>query len=126
MRFRFTRVPPLKNLQQLAKKDVDGDGFGDVTPPAGVTSGTDCDDNQAAVNEDATEVVADGIDNDCNGLEHCYADIDFDSYGDTSALIASVNMSCSDNGESTTNDDCDDSDPDTFPGAGGLIAPQFV
>jgi hypothetical protein len=43
----------------------DGDDYGDLTPPGGVTAGTDCDDDASAVNTDATE-VCDGIDNDCD------------------------------------------------------------
>ncbi|MCF8246471.1 MAG: T9SS type A sorting domain-containing protein [Saprospiraceae bacterium] len=58
--------------------DSDGDGFGDVnntttivtcetSPPSGyVTNNGDCDDTNAAVNPDATEIM-DGIDNDCDG-----------------------------------------------------------
>ena len=58
--------------------DADGDGFGDpmaapldtclIAAPAGfVINNTDCNDNAAAANPDASEVF-DGIDNDCNGL----------------------------------------------------------
>lgn len=55
--------------------DADGDGFGDASRPLTacyvpvgyVTDNTDCDDTNANVNPDATE-VADGLDNDCNGL----------------------------------------------------------
>jgi hypothetical protein len=46
-------------------KDADGDDYGDDTPPAGVTAGTDCDDDASAVSMGATE-VCDGIDNDCD------------------------------------------------------------
>ena len=52
--------------------DADGDGYGDAsvtacTQPADtVTVGGDCDDGDAAVNPDATE-LCDGIDNNCDG-----------------------------------------------------------
>ncbi|MDP2313549.1 MAG: MopE-related protein [Pseudomonadota bacterium] len=47
--------------------DADGDGYGDETVASGVTAGTDCDDSGAATNPGATEVCADGVDNDCDG-----------------------------------------------------------
>jgi hypothetical protein len=34
-------------------KDSDGDDYGDLTPPAGVTLGTDCDDTNASINPGA-------------------------------------------------------------------------
>jgi hypothetical protein len=53
--------------------DTDGDLFGDpntaqtVCPAEGlVEDGTDCDDTNNAVNPDATEIVGNGIDDDCN------------------------------------------------------------
>jgi hypothetical protein len=55
--------------------DADGDGFGNAgstttacTQPVGyVANSSDCDDNSAAVNPNATE-VCNGIDDDCDGL----------------------------------------------------------
>ena len=56
--------------------DADGDTFGDAngnpiqlcTPTAGfATNNLDCDDTNAAVNPDATEIAYDGIDNNCDG-----------------------------------------------------------
>ena len=71
--------------------DVDGDGFS-------VADG-DCDDSNAMVNPDATE-VADGIDNDCDG------EIDEGSGGDD----------LDGDGWSVDNGDCDDDDPSINPG----------
>ena len=56
--------------------DVDGDGYGDPdgTPSASCApaegygeQATDCDDLDALVNPDASEVCGDGVDNDCDG-----------------------------------------------------------
>jgi hypothetical protein len=46
--------------------DVDGDHFGDSSPSAGVTPGTDCDDGDVNINPNASE-GCDGIDGDCSG-----------------------------------------------------------
>jgi len=57
--------------------DADSDGDGDpsvsittcvtVAPSGYVANANDCDDNNAAINPDAIEVI-DGLDNDCNGM----------------------------------------------------------
>ena len=49
-------------------RDVDEDGYGDTSPPAGVTAGTDCDDADPATHPGAVE-INDGKDNQCEG-EH--------------------------------------------------------
>jgi hypothetical protein len=50
--------------------DVDSDGFGspgDISCPKGAPA--DCNDADAAVNPDATEICRSGLDEDCNGLD---------------------------------------------------------
>ena len=70
--------------------DADGDGFeGD----------DDCNDDNAAVNPDAEDVVGDGVDNNCDGIDG------LDTDGDGYAAIASGG------------DDCADDNPDRNPGA---------
>ena len=86
---------------------------------APVTAGTDCNDADAGINPGATEIVGDGVDQDCDTQELCYEDLDGDSFGSTST-VASLNLSCADAGESTVSTDCDDADADTFPGAAPL------
>src|SRR5690606_6759271 len=62
--------------------DADGDGFGDPAVsqqacrrPAGtVSNDDDCDDTRASVHPGAPEVVADGIDQNCDGVDTCYHD----------------------------------------------------
>ena len=56
--------------------DFDEDGFENV-----VCGGTDCDDEDAAVNPDAAE-VCDGIDNDCDPATEDRPDTDMDSIAD--------------------------------------------
>ncbi len=56
-------------------RDGDGDGYGDVgegrvgcdIPDGFVTDSTDCDDTDATIHPGATEVLCDGVDNDCDG-----------------------------------------------------------
>jgi hypothetical protein len=125
---------------ELCYVDADGDGFaaGDLTiasPDAACTSvgeagadapRGDCDDADASINPDATEVVADGIDSDCDGLEQCLADLDDDGYTDASgATVGSDDSDCDDPGEGLESDpatDCDDSAASAYPGATEIVA----
>ncbi|MEL6342294.1 MAG: MopE-related protein, partial [Myxococcota bacterium] len=88
--------------------DASGNGFY-------VTSNTDCDDENAAISPNATE-VCDGIDNDCNGTidgaeaidsQTFYYDDDSDGYGvddETTNVVACT----SDDNFVDNADDCDD------------------
>jgi hypothetical protein len=86
----------------------------------------DCDDTDAAINPDATEVVADGVDSDSDGLEQCLADLDDDGYTDASgATVGSDDSDCDDSGEGLESDpatDCDDSAASAYPGATEVVA----
>ncbi len=110
--------------------DVDGDGWGDsdgaflgcVRPANHVTRGGDCDDDEAAAHPRAQE-VCDEVDNDCNGVvddgwatdaDPYWIDDDGDGFGDPAIEI----HSCEQPPRGVTNsDDCDDTDPNDFPGA---------
>ncbi len=105
--------------------DDDADGFGSTVvvaiacrPPAGTSpNNLDCDDTDHSVNPAATEVIADGVDQDCDGGELCWADRDRDGHGSPNDTVSSADIDCSDSGESSTNDDCDDDDATIHPGA---------
>ena len=72
--------------------DADGDGY-----DAAEYGGDDCDDARSDVNIGMSEVWYDGVDQDCDGSDD---DQDLDGF---------LNA-----------DDCDDTDPDSYPGAEGL------
>ena len=110
--------------------DADGDGAGAGTgitacaaPTGHVTNDEDCNDADAAINPDASE-VCDSVDNDCDGLiddadptrtggATFYADRDSDGYGDqTSPIVACT----APNGYVNEPVDCDDSSAEARPG----------
>jgi hypothetical protein len=92
----------------VAPVDADGDTY-DVT--------VDCDDTDPAINPGATELVADGVDQDCDTDELCYVDADNDG-ARTSATAVSADLDCADANEAVTADpiDCADTDAGRFPG----------
>ena len=123
--------------------DDDADGFGDPVlttalacddpSDAGTTyadQADDCDDGDPAVNPDAAEGVADGIDADCDGLELCFVDADDDGYRpDASASTTSADLDCTDPGEGEQGDgvgDCDDTLATRNPGATEICDPADV
>lgn len=105
--------------------DVDGDTFGagaGILSCGGaglVTNNTDCDDNNAAVNPNATE-VCNGIDDDCDtftdeGVQSTfYADADGDLYGNPSASVLACTAP---SGYVSDNTDCNDGNAAVNPGA---------
>ncbi|HKQ48930.1 MAG TPA: putative metal-binding motif-containing protein [Phycisphaerae bacterium] len=110
--------------------DGDGDGFGttstvnsadlDCADASESSVNTDCNDAAAAVYPGATEVVGDGIDQDCNGAEQCFNDTDGDGFGTTST-VNSGDLDCADADESSVNTDCNDADIAIHPGATEII-----
>jgi hypothetical protein len=112
--------------------DDDGDGYGG---PTGLSSdatcstggftdiGGDCNDGDPTVAPFAIEALADGVDQDCNGLELCFRDLDGDGVtAPSNQTTPSPDLTCSAPGlDSFPGDDCDDDDPDIFPGAPELV-----
>ena len=112
--------------------DGDGDGYGfesdvetscDEAPTGYVGNYDDCDDSDAGINPDATEVCS-GIDDDCDGLVDdeddpvegattFYEDLDGDGYGSDSTTEACEPPS----GYVEVDGDCDDTDAAVHPGA---------
>ena len=106
-------------------RDADGDGYGDGAAVASACAAPDtdladnaedCDDRSARVRPGATEVVADGVDQDCDGGDVCYVDADGDAYGDV-ATVPSADTDCADVGEAEIAEDCDDTDAAISPEA---------
>ena len=113
----------------LCHMDADGDTFGtsitilsadaDCGDPGESLLPTDCDDTDPEVNPAATEVIGDGIDQDCDGNDGaiCYFDGDGDTFGTSSTVLSYDDEDCEDPGESYVDTDCDDDDPSVYPGA---------
>ncbi|MBN1334717.1 MAG: putative metal-binding motif-containing protein, partial [Deltaproteobacteria bacterium] len=92
-------------------KDRDEDGYEAVEH-----GGDDCDDEHASIHPGAREIVADGIDQDCDGGDLCYEDGDGDGYG-TSTGVKSEDLDCTGTGESEVSSDCDDGNANVHPDA---------
>jgi hypothetical protein len=110
-------------------RDFDGDGYGMASsgttvacsvPVGYVSNNTDCHDGNASMYPGATEIIGDGIDQNCNAMEVCYADVDNDGYRPNStATVTSSDMDCADAGEAVSTDpatDCNDNDFNLNPG----------
>ncbi len=89
-------------LISLEGLDVDGDGFLSreacqlLESPNMDCEENDCDDGDPTVNPLAVDVCGNGLDEDCDGLDRPCVDADFDG--------------------SPVGEDCDDNDPQRFPG----------
>jgi len=100
--------------------DGDGDGFGTpgwiyescFHPQGFVTNSSDCDDNNASVNSNASE-ICNGLDDNCSGqidegfvTSTYFQDLDSDGYGNVNIFI----NSCAQAGYVTNSSDCNDDD----------------
>jgi hypothetical protein len=94
--------------------DADGDGYGSLFAPSGGVSGNDCDDSDPNVYYGAPEIPGDGISQDCDNSEDCYADTDGDGFGSVE-IVSSSDSDCDDAGEAVNADDCDDDDSSVSP-----------
>ncbi len=111
-----------------AFRDVDGDGYGSDATLVG--SSLDCDGTgeavltgdcvdigpmAASIWPGAPEEPGDGIDQDCDDVDHCYDDDDGDDYGDD--VVVGTTLDCSGDGESPFGGDCNDAAPSVNPSA---------
>ena len=103
-------------------KDSDDDGWGDAGATLPVVKGTDCDDGNATRRPGAPEVPGDGIDQDCDGLDqaNCFLDGDGDGFGGPTSIVPG-DGDCTDPGESSFGNDCDDADNGRYPGAAEIV-----
>ena len=108
--------------------DADGDGHGGSTtttactaPSGAVATSTDCDDSSALVYPGGPEIVADSVDQDCDGVDACYADADGDGYG-TTAVVDGSSLDCSGGTGASLSTDCDDAAASVHPGASEIVA----
>ncbi len=93
-----------------SEQDVDGDGYVLCWPPPSVTGlqGGDCDDGDGDINPGEVE-IADGIDNDCDATTNDPQELDVDGDG-----VTGIGPDLT---PGTSDDDCDDGNIDTYPGA---------
>lgn len=117
------------------ESDLDSDGYVACSIDSGGWNGSsvptgydDCDDAEASTYPGATEQVADGVDNDCDLVETCYADVDEDGFGDPDATAetGASNFNCDRDfkGLADDADDCDDTDDTVYLGADELCDGQ--
>jgi hypothetical protein len=105
-----TNVDDVKDTQDNTPVDEDGDGF--------LVSEGDCDDSNADVNPSVTE-ICNGIDDNCDDAidegvaTTWYADRDSDGFGDPDSTSVACTAPA---GYVTTGSDCDDGEPEAFPG----------
>ncbi len=92
--------------------DADGDGYAAVA---------DCDDLSDAAYPGADETVADGVDQDCDGVDTCYTDADEDGFGAATTTDGS-GLDCVAGSGAAVSTDCDDEDAAAFPGADEAVA----
>jgi hypothetical protein len=99
----------------LNSPDTDCDDAGE----APTTAPSDCNDQVATIEPGATELVGDGVDQDCDGAEQCRVDGDGDGFRHATGAVTSADVDCADAGEALASAavDCNDGDGAINPGA---------
>ncbi|TWO32876.1 T9SS type A sorting domain-containing protein [Seonamhaeicola sediminis] len=96
-----------KLLSSQDPPDLDGDRYtsnGEI----------DCNDSDSAINPDATEIPGNSVDENCDGLYAWYQDNDNDGFG--SSIVVESSNSNAGTGESALSTDCNDNEPNAYPG----------
>ena len=117
-------------------QDLDSDGWGstvvvtddnldcdDASVPFTSSQTGDCNDGLASVNPGAAEVVGDGADQDCDGVDDCYQDLDSDGWG-SAVVVTDDNLDCDDASVAFTSSqtgDCNDGLASVNPGAAEVV-----
>ena len=114
----------------LTYTDTDEDGYGDGTtelsscavPEGNVEISGDCDDSDSSINPDKEEAAADGVDQNCDGVELCFEDADNDTFGSENTVeLLNDGTGVFDCGAvlgmSASAMDCDDVNADVYPTA---------
>lgn len=107
--------------------DEDGDGWGvdtDTATACSVPSGyaalpEDCAPEDPSIHPGAFEGIDDGVDQNCDGVEDCWVDLDGDGFAGVDG-VSSETMLCDFEGTVTADfpgGDCEDSDGAIYPGA---------
>jgi hypothetical protein len=90
---------------------VRGDDLDCTNLPDEADNASDCDDGDSSAYPGATELVGDGLDQDCNGVDRCYVDADGDGVGGVQTVNA-LGPTCAAIGRVASTGDCDDLRPD--------------
>jgi hypothetical protein len=86
------------------------------------TDPPDCDDTDDTIRPGVQELVGDGVDQNCDGAESCFSDVDDDD-ARGSQVIGAGDLDCDDPNEGAASDppDCNDTDPAVHPGATEVV-----
>ncbi|MCB9679466.1 MAG: hypothetical protein H6737_30455 [Alphaproteobacteria bacterium] len=96
-------------------RDINNDGV--CTTAAETAAQPDCEEGNPGRFPGNTEVVADNIDQNCDDGDSCYFDGDNDDYGTATVVTATTTDCATEPNVSRFNNDCDDSQSSTYPGA---------
>jgi len=118
--------------ERIWYRDTDGDGWGvdtdtttDCTAPSGyVALPDDCEPDDPTKNPGAPEGIDDGVDQNCDGVEDCWADLDTDGYRGVDG-VSSTTMACDFVGVVDADfpgGDCADDNAAIYPGAPDTLA----